>query len=395
MQKILVNTCYDGVSKNNMSKISQIEVFPTAIAMKDVFTIGTGFVGDIKSAGKHIFVKITTDNGYIGWGEQRALPSWSYETAESITTTIRNHIAPLLIGKDPLNRNEVQDAIYHTLKPAVSNGHPFAKAAVDIALHDLCGHILNVPIHTLFGGKRHNTLPLSYALSIDTPDIMALKAKTLFPCTCFKVKVEGNPELDEERLRAIHEVSPNAKLWIDANQSYTPANALELLRRVEDINEIYCMEQPVASQDWAGMKRVKDGASVPIAIDEGCFTYFDLGKIARMDCADAVVLKICKSGGISECLKSVYVAETNAIELLGSGLTEAGVGFMASVHLFSTLDLALPAELNAPVFLNNMVIGGAEIHDHNVTVPDGPGLGITVNEDYIREHPLSNDSLGQ
>ncbi len=378
-----------------MSKIAHIEIFPTAIAMKDVFTIGTGFVSDPDAAGHHIFVKITTDDGYIGWGEQRALPSWSYETTESITTTIRHHIAPLLLGQNPLNRNKIHDTIYQTLKPAVSNGHPFAKAAVDIALHDLCGQILNVPLHTLFGGKRHNTLPLSYALSIDTPEIMALKAKALSPCTCFKVKVAGMPALDEDRLRAVHEAMPDAKLWIDANQSYTPSNALELLKRVENINEVYCMEQPVASQDWFGMKRVREASPVPIAIDEGCFTYFDLGKIARLECADAVVLKLCKSGGLSECIKSVYVAEANALELLGSGLTEAGVGFIASVHLFSTIDLVLPAELNAPAFLDTLVVSGVEIHDHVVTVPDGPGLGVTPDEDYIKAHPLTTDSLRQ
>ena len=116
---------------------------------------------------------------------------------------------------------------------------------------------------------------------------------------------------------------PHAKLWIDANQSYTPSNALELLKRVADIREIYCMEQPVASQDWFGMQRVRNDAPIPIAIDEGCFTYFDLAKIARLACADAVVLKVCKSGGLAECLKSVHIAEANALELLGSGLTEA------------------------------------------------------------------------
>lgn len=375
-----------------MSKISKVEIYPTAIAMKDVFTIGTGFVGDPDSAGDHIFVKITTDDGYFGWGEQRALPSWSYETTESITSTIRSYIAPLLLGKNPLNLNEIRRLIDHALKPAVSNGHPFAKAAVDIALYDLCGKILNVPMHSIFGGKIHNEIPLSYALSIDTPEIMALKAKALAPCTCFKVKIAGNPVEDEERILAIHEATPEAKLWIDANQSYTPSDALELLQRVADIRTIYCMEQPVSSQDWFGMKRVRESASIPIAIDEGCFSYYDLGKIARLECADAVVLKICKSGGLLDCLKSVYVAEANALELLGSGLTEAGVGFVASVHLFSTIDLVLPAELNAPVFLDTMAIENIEILDHVVTVPDGPGLGISVNEDYIKEHPLKTDS---
>ena len=371
-----------------MSKITKVEVFPTAIGMKDVFTIGTGFVGDTDAAGDHVFVKLTTDDGFIGWGEQRALPSWSYETTESITSTIQFHIAPLLLGQNPLHRNEINTSIYNTLKPAVSNGHPFAKAAVDIALHDLCGRILNVPIHVLFGGKRHSTLPLCYALSIDTPEIMGMKATALSPCKCFKVKVGGSPEEDENRIRAVHEAVSDAKLWIDANQSYTPSNAIALLKRVEDIDEIYCMEQPVASQDWFGMKQIREKATIPIAIDEGCFTHFDLGKIVRLECADAVVLKICKSGGLADCLKSTSVAEANAIELLGSGLTEAGIGFIASVHLFSTLDLALPPELNAPVFLQTLAVSGIEIRDHVVSVPDSPGLGVEVDEDYIRAHPL-------
>ena len=371
-----------------MSKIAHVDVYPIAVGMKDIFNIGTGFVGDPGSAGDHVFVKLTTDDGYVGWGEQRALPSWSYETTESITTTVRHHIAPLLLGRDPLNLNQIQESIYQTLKPAVSNGHPFAKAAVDIALHDLQGKILEVPLHTLFGGKRHDTLRLCYALSIDTPEIMGLKAKALAPCSCFKVKVAGTPAEDEERLRAVHEAAPDAKLWIDANQSYTPTNALELLKRVADVREIYCMEQPVASQDWFGMKRVREDASIPIAIDEGCFTYFDLAKIARLECADAVVLKVCKSGGLNACLKSVPIAEANSLELLGSGLTEAGIGFIASVHLFSTLDLVLPAELNAPAFLETMAVSGIHIHDHVVTVPDGPGLGVTPDEDYIKANVL-------
>jgi muconate cycloisomerase len=372
-----------------MSKIVSVEAFPTAIGLKDVFTIGTGFVGDGTSAGHHIYVKITTDDGYFGWGEQRALPSWSYETAESITSAIRYHLAPVLIGRNPLMLNEIYQEMYQTLKPAVSNGQPFAKAAIDIALHDLAGRILDAPVHILLGGKRHDTLPLCYALSIDTPEVMALKAKALLPCKCFKVKVAGHPKVDEARLRAIHDAVPDAVLWIDANQSYTPSKVIELLARVSDIREVYCLEQPVSSQDWFGMKRVREQAHIPVAIDEGCFSAFDLAKIARLECADAVVLKLCKSGGLRECLKSATVAEANSLEVLGSGLTEAGIGFVAAIHLFSTLELVLPAELNGPVFLDSMAVNGLEIHDHVVTVPDGPGLGVTPDTDYIAAHALS------
>jgi muconate cycloisomerase len=88
----------------------------------------------------------------------------------------------------------------------------------------------------------------------------------------------------------------------------------------------------------------------------------------------------------------VPIAEANSLELLGSGLTEAGIGFIASVHLFSTLDLVLPAELNAPAFLETMAVSGIQIYDHVVTVPEGPGLGVTPDEDYIKANLLDVES---
>merc|ERR1712000_650646 len=85
--------------------IRQVEVFPVKVGLKTSFKIGTGFVGDATSAGDHLFVKITTDGGVVGWGEQRALPSWSYETIASMVTTIRDYIAPILVGADPFQTN--------------------------------------------------------------------------------------------------------------------------------------------------------------------------------------------------------------------------------------------------------------------------------------------------
>ena len=371
-----------------MRKITQVDVFPTKIGLKTKFNIGTGFVGDQQSSGDHIFVKISTDDGYFGWGEQRALPSWSYETTESITSTIQSYITPILIGKNPFEILRITDEINTTLKPAVSNGHPFAKAAVDIALHDLTGRILGVPIHVLLGGKRHSRHSLCYALSIDTPEVMAMQAKALDPCKCFKVKVAGEPDLDEARLRTVHDAAPEAKLWIDANQSYIPSQAIDLIERIRDIRQIAVFEQPVLSQDWFGLKRVRENSHLPIAVDEGCFSSYDLAKIIQLECADAVVLKLCKSGGLRECLKTALIAEANSIELLGSGLTEAGIGFVASLHLFSTLDFILPPELNAPVFLESMVAHGIEIRDAVADIPDQPGLGILPDEDYITENQI-------
>jgi muconate cycloisomerase len=105
-----------------------------------------------------------------------------------------------------------------------------------------------------------------------------------------------------------------------------------------------------------------------------------------MEACDLVVLKLAKSGGVWGCQRSAIVAEANGLGLLGSGLTEAGIGFAASIHLYSTLDLVLPPELNGPKFLADLFVDGLIIRENTVTVPDGPGLGVRVREDAIRSH---------
>ena len=122
-------------------------------------------------------------------------------------------------------------------------------------------------------------------------------------------------------------------------------------------------------------------------MDEGCFSSYDLAKIVQLECVDAVVLKVCKSGGLRQCLKTAHLAEAHSIELFGSGLTEAGIGFIASVHLFSTLDLVFPPELNAPAFLDHLVTTTSlTIDQTTVEVPDTAGLGIRPDLDYISAH---------
>ena len=214
------------------------------------------------------------------------------------------------------------------------------------------------------------------------------ESESLISVFLLQSEVGGTPGEDASGYAQSHEAMPHANLWIDANQSYTPANALDLLKRVSDIREIYCMEQPVASQDWFGMKRVREDSPLPIAIDEGCFTYFDLAKIARLECADAVVLKSVSLWRFSRMPQNCSCRRSQRIRTPRQRFDRSRDWFIASVHLFSTLDLVLPAELNAPAFLETLAVSGVEIQDHVVTVPDGPGLGVTPDEDYIHEHLL-------
>ncbi len=366
------------------STIRKVEAIATRIPYRNTFVIGRGLVAQAGQAGRYVFVRVETAAGLVGWGETIALPSWSYETAESIVSVVRDYLAPLVIGRSPFEQGWFQKRFDEVLTPAVSQGFPFAKSAVIMATLDVAARTAGVPLHALFGGKLRDTVDLTFALSIDAPKAMADAARVYPSARCFKLKVSGEPALDAERVAAVAEARPDIDIWIDANQSYRPVHLESFLKSVAGVKQVRCMEQPVKSVDWFGMKRARDRTSLPIAVDEGCFSTYDVARLARMEACDLVVLKAAKSGGPLNCLRSAAVAEANGLGLLGSGLTESGVGFTASVHMFSTLDLVLPPELNGPKFIADLMVDGLEIRGNTVKVPDGPGLGVQVDEKKIR-----------
>jgi muconate cycloisomerase len=368
--------------------IRKVEAIPAHVPYRSTFVIGRGLVATGGQHGTYVYVRVESDGGQTGWGETIALPTWSYETAESIVSTVQKHLAPIVIGRSAFEQAYFQKEFDERLTPAVSQGFPFAKAALQIATLDLAARAAGLPVHRFLGGRIHDRIELSFALSIDRPEAMAQAAQSLEGVRCFKVKVAGDPWLDADRVRAVAKARPDADLWIDANQSYRPMHLETFLKRIDSIEKVRCLEQPVKSTDWLGLKRARQQSRIPLAVDEGCFSAYDVARLARMEACDLVVLKVAKSAGLFGCQRSAVVAEANGLGLLGSGLTEAGIGLAASIHLYSTMDLLLPPELNGPRFLAELFIEGLEIRGNRVTVPDGPGLGVTVKEDAIRAHAL-------
>ncbi|WP_152364192.1 mandelate racemase/muconate lactonizing enzyme family protein [Microlunatus speluncae] len=364
--------------------ITKLETFVVPVPFRHAFVIGSGPVGGAAATGDVIFVKLTTGDGVVGWGEQRALPSWSYETADTILTVINKELAPLLIGADPFAIEGFHRAADKALSPSVSNGFPFARAAVDLALHDLAGKLAAVPVHALLGGAVHQELALCSAIGIDTPEAMVDRVRSSADYHAYKIKIRGDVAADAAALRAITEPAAGKPIWLDANQSYRPSALHQLLRQVGDLPGLHCVEQPVPSTDWAGMIKVRERTDLPVAIDEGSFSAADLARTAVLGAADLVVIKICKAGGLRPALRTAAVAKAHGLEILSSGLTDTGVGFAAALHLFSLLDLALPAELNGPELLSELYVEGLEIDDAIATVPNRPGLGVEVDEDRIR-----------
>ena len=368
--------------------IKKFEVLPTAVEFRTAFRIGRGLVGGKGVVGKHVFLRLETADGQVGWGATNTVPSWSYETVESVVATLQHYLCPLAMDRSPFELNAIKKLMDQTITNAVSNGAPFAKSALEIALLDLAGQVSGLPVHRLLGGRIHDTVELCYALGIDEPEAQVEEARKHPACKCFKLKVEGDADRDLRRVRMVTEARPDAQLIIDPNQSYLVMPLLRFLEGLRQFRMVRCIEQPIRSEDTLGLRRIRERSLVPIAIDEGSFSSFDVARAARLDAADLLVLKVPKSGGVTNCLKSAIVAEANGLGLLGSGLTDAGVSFMAAIHLYSTLDLLLPCELNGPQFLADMMVEGIEMNGVTVKVPDKPGLGIRAPEDRIRSNRI-------
>ncbi len=371
-----------------MLTIRSVEAYPLKIPYVRPFVLSRGVVGKPGIPGDHLYVRIEASDGTVGWGEARLMHTWMYETLESAYTSLVNYIAPVLKGMDPFSLNLILRRLDKLLTPVVSSGQPFIKSAVETALFDIIGKATGQPIHRLIGGRISDYVELSAMMSGD-PEAMADYAREMASkgYRCFKVKIMGDPVEDVERLKIVSEAVPDATIWADANQAYTSYSIRKLLNFMEDmdIKRVICLEQPVPTWDYEGLKRIVSKSSIPIAVDESMFSHYDLIKLISANALDLIVLKLAKSG-ITGNLKIAALAEAAGIDLFASGMTESGVGFTASVHLFSTLPIAAPIDINGPQFLESLIVDGLEFEGAKVKVPDKPGLGVKVREDKIEEY---------
>ncbi len=366
-----------------MPEITDLEIFPVEIPFRTPFLLSRGYVGAPGKPGRHVYLRLTTRDGETGWGESRPMPTWSYETLESVCTTLKLHIAPILVGVDCSSIREIRSRIDRAITPSVSASQPFAISAVEQALFDILGKRAGLALHEILGGSLKDRMELCYMVSghEDSSFQEAVGARRR-GYTCFKIKIAGDPEQDVERLRMLSDSVGGARIWADANQAYDASSLRRFLTLASGIPNISCVEQPLPTQDYFGLQRVAAHSPIPIAVDESIFTHYDLLRVHSMGCADAAVMKIAKSG-ILMTQKMAAVAESAGIQLLGSGMTESGVGFAASIHTFSALPMLLPVDTNGPQFLSEMLVDGLQIEEPCVKVPKGPGLGVKVREDRL------------
>ncbi len=340
-----------------------------------------------RSVRPSVIVKLTTEDGLVGWGETVPLPTWSYETVQSVVTTLKDYIAPAIIGMDALDIAEIHRVTDRQITPSFSTGQPIAKAAIDLALHDLVSKALQVPLPKLWGQNPQPTITLSWTVNVtnlgDVDKVVTEGKERGY--RHFNIKVGPDPKFDIALAKRVRELSPDCFLWADANGGYDLATALYVAPKLADVG-VNVLEQPLPANMLSGYKELRKQGALPIVMDESIVSVRDLLEFWRLGLVDGVAMKIARMGGLWEARKCVEVLFDLGLLFLGSGLTDPPLSLAAHLLLYSAYELKFPAALNGPQFLEPLpVYSGLKVVGGIAYVPDKLGLGVEIDEMKLRE----------
>lgn len=340
---------------------------------------------------KQIIVVVETDDGISGVGETGVtLIERGGETQEAIYITIKRYFAPLLIGMDPFDIGLVIDRLEGFNQGRT--GFLCAKAAIDHALYDIMGKAVNQPVAKLLGGIHRTQFKVSRSLGVKTPKEMAEDAVRLksMGYAMLTIKVGFDVKEDIERVAAVRDaVGSGYPLEVDVNGAYNVEVAIPVLRKMERYG-IEAIEQPVPWWDLQGMKEVRIALDTPITADESAWTPHDVANIARMGAADTICVKPVKNGGLFLSRRMAEMAESAGMGVLMGSKHPLSPGTSAILHfaaalpcVHGVLGYGSPLErlvddiCDPPLEMNK---------DGTVSLPEGPGLGITLSPEKLRKY---------
>jgi L-alanine-DL-glutamate epimerase-like enolase superfamily enzyme len=332
-----------------------------------------------------VLVRVTCEDGTAGWGQSVPLPTWSYETPESVLSTINLYLAPALVGKNPFDLEGIHLAMKKAIASSFSTGAPIAKAGIDLALHDTMGKLTNRNLPEMWGRPALDRIQLSWTVNArslkEAEELMDQgKAKGF---RHFNLKVSPDPKFDLDLCKLVRARAPQGFLWIDANGGYDLATALHLAPKFADLG-VDVFEQPIAPNRLTGLGQLKKQGALPIIFDEGVVSSVELIEFIRLGLLDGVAMKPARTAGLWDARKQVEILEDAGLMFLGSGLTDPDVSLAASLQLFGAYRLKYPAALNGLQFLSGSYLRTPfELKDGYLNVPKGPGLGVAVDETRI------------
>jgi L-alanine-DL-glutamate epimerase-like enolase superfamily enzyme len=280
---------------------------------------------------ENVVVSIEHD-GMCGYGA--AAPDARYGET---TATVEALLPELLEAAEAIGDPYAREAIRERLSETVQ-GHPAAKAAIDVALWDLAGKSLGVPVYRLLGCSAESTRPAtSFTVGIDRTEAMVERAEEAVAEGYPVVKLKLGTDRDVEIVEAVRRAVPEATIRVDANEAWTPTEAVRKCRDLESFG-VEFVEQPVAASDADGLRYVYERSPLPIAADESCRSAADVPAIA--DRCDIANLKLMKTGGLTPAVGLIHAARAHGLEVMCGCMIETNASIAAAAHLLPLLDYA-------------------------------------------------------
>lgn len=362
------------------------------------FAFGERYVGD------YLILKIHTDEGAYGIGSGGALwPLVSGECVKGAIQLMEDYFIPnALLGEDPFNINRIVDKM-----DRLCVGQTMAKSPVDFALHDLMGRVYGVPIYQLLGGAQRDEIPQEWIVLLDTPEKMAENAKNFVDAgyAGIKFKWSGDVDLDIARTRLIREtIGDGIQLCVDVNQGYNAEGAIKVINATEHYN-LKFVEEPVHRDDFEGFIQVRQKTKTALAADESAWTIKDAVRFLKLNLVDYLHAAPSRIGGLVKLRRYVEMAQAHFVTCVYSIYNSPALEYAISSHFAFA---ARPKEYADEIVGIFNVHGGFSTDDITegptdrinpplrngvLYKPEGAGLGMELNMDYINKYLLYHNSM--
>jgi L-alanine-DL-glutamate epimerase-like enolase superfamily enzyme len=354
--------------------------------------------GGIRESASGLIVEVETDEGVVGVGEAPG------PTLPAIQAVIERELAQFLVGEDPLRT----EWLVHRMEEYSRNWSgvgAYAIAGLELALLDLKGKALDVPVAELLGGLGRESVPVIGYLFIDEAEANAQKAAEFVEAghTELKLKVGRDLTQDYDTLAAIRErVGYDVKVRIDANMNWSVPAAIKWIKALEQF-DLQFIEQPVPDFDLEGMATVRRAVSSPIAADEACTSVRSALELLKAEACDVFVVYPSEAGGLTRALQIAAIAEAAGKWCAIGSWAELGVATTANVHLAAaSSNFSFANDTHYPLQQADVLAEPLEIADGQIGVPRDPGLGVTLDAVRVaelarlelRESPFYDDIKG-
>lgn len=350
-------------------------------------------------------VRITTDDGLIGWGEGKNAAGSSGDY-RALVHLLNHEFGPRLIGRDPTDIAMIWEMLYNGVRheTAAKSGHAMpeiarrgltvaAISAIDIALWDILGKSLGQPVWRLLGGRKADRLPAYASGGWAGADKIGEQLSSYIAEGGFKAvkmrvgAMDGAPHRSAARVRAAREaIGPDVDLMVDAHGTYTVADAKRFMHMVADC-DLAWFEEPVIADDKIGIAEVRAAATMPIAVGESEATRFSFRELAVRRAADIFQPDPAFCGGITEAMRIGTLASAFNLRL-APHLWAGAPCFFAGLHVSAACPAGFIVEysLGANPMIHKLIEEPVRAQDGMVAIPDAPGLGFTISQAFLKEH---------